>query len=139
VGEPTNSFRKRVYGVDDAWYETLHVVQGGVCAVCRKPNPTRNGEEPQKLGIDHDHRTGTNRGLLCQNCNLILGRIEGRSGCPLEQSQEYLMRFIIYLREHANGVIPFAPVGTEPSEISSAEPDSVARAAIRDYAQGQSQ
>jgi|SRR6266852_1603757 len=116
MGESTNSYRRRVYGVDDEWVETQLMVQGGVCAVCRKPNPSRNGEEHQRLGIDHDHMKGTNRGLLCHNCNLILGRVEGKDGSPLEQSQEYLMRFIIYLREHANGAIPFSPVGQEPSD-----------------------
>lgn len=124
VGESTNSYRKRVYGVDDDWVETQLIVQGGVCAICRRVNPPRKngGEEP--LSIDHDHFSGRTRSLLCTNCNLILGRIEGKSGCQPEQSEDYLLRFIIYLREHANGAIPFSPVGQESSEILPA-PGSV--------------
>ena len=122
-----NSYMQRVYGEDAEWYETQLTIQGGVCAVCRKPNPPRGDNEPKKLGVDHNHSTGTNRGLLCDNCNLILGRVEGKNGSPLEKSQDYLLRFIFYLREHTNGVIPFSPIGVEQSEMLPAEtePDSV--------------
>jgi hypothetical protein len=127
VGESTNSYRKRVYGVDDKWVETQLVVQGEVCAVCRKPNPSRGGEEPKKLGIDHDHYSGRTRGLLCENCNLILGRVEGKSGCPLAESAEYLTRMIIYLREHHFGTaIPFSPIGAgQPEMLPESEPSSL--------------
>jgi Recombination endonuclease VII len=38
--------------------------QGGVCAVCEKPDPEH---------FDHDHETGVVRGMLCFNCNQALG------------------------------------------------------------------
>jgi Recombination endonuclease VII len=38
--------------------------QGGVCAVCEKPDPEH---------VDHDHETGVVRGMLCFNCNQALG------------------------------------------------------------------
>jgi hypothetical protein len=107
-----NSYLKRTYGVTESEYETLQIVQGGLCAVCRRTNPSRNGEEPERLAVDHDHLSGQNRGLLCQNCNRILGFIEGKSGCPVEQSTECLFRFLIYLREHNQGAIPFSPVSS---------------------------
>jgi hypothetical protein len=42
--------------------------QGGGCAICGRP-PT----ESRQLDIDHDHRTGEVRGLVCNPCNQGLG------------------------------------------------------------------
>ena len=40
--------------------------QDGLCAICgRKPRG-------RKLSLDHDHKTGFFRGLLCVNCNFML-------------------------------------------------------------------
>ena len=47
-------------------YDRLIAAQRGVCAICGAPPKTR------RLHIDHDHRTGKVRGLLCQRCNRAL-------------------------------------------------------------------
>lgn len=44
--------------------------QGGVCAICRQPE----GREGRSLSVDHDHDSGVVRGLLCDSCNVGLGR-----------------------------------------------------------------
>ena len=41
--------------------------QQGLCAICSRPF----GDEPYY--VDHDHKTGLIRGLLCNGCNLGLG------------------------------------------------------------------
>lgn len=46
-------------------YDAVLRDQGGVCAICRKP-PKVGG---RRLHIDHDHKTGKVRGLLCARCN----------------------------------------------------------------------
>lgn len=54
--------------VTDEQYDALLVLQEGLCAICRKAPPER-----RRLAVDHDHQTGTVRGLLCSRCNLGLG------------------------------------------------------------------
>jgi len=55
------------YGITADQYEQLLDRQGGRCAICDK-TPTN-----KRLSVDHDHETGEVRGLLCSNCNHLLG------------------------------------------------------------------
>jgi len=48
-------------------YWRLYEMQNGNCAICRKR---------KKLVLDHCHRTGKIRGLLCPNCNTSLGLVK---------------------------------------------------------------
>jgi len=57
--------RKRGLSVEE--YEALMAAQEGRCAICRKDRP---------LDIDHCHRAGHVRGLLCGPCNRALGFFE---------------------------------------------------------------
>lgn len=52
--------------------------QAGVCAICHGPETLIDGYtgKPRPLSVDHDHATGRVRGLLCNKCNTMLGRIE---------------------------------------------------------------
>ena len=60
---------KKKYGITDIQYAELLSAQDGVCAICFK-RPTK-----RRLAVDHDHKTGKIRGLLCYPCNyFILGR-----------------------------------------------------------------
>ena len=45
----------------------------------------------ENLHIDHDHLTKVNRGLLCQNCNLMLGHAKDSIDI-LEKAIEYLKK-----------------------------------------------
>lgn len=56
------------WDLTDVEYDDLLYRQNYCCAICHQP-PT-NGEP---LAIDHDHRTGRIRGLLCPSCNKGLG------------------------------------------------------------------
>ena len=69
----------RRYGITLDDYNALLKKQGGTCAIC-KTAPTL-----KKLFIDHDHKDGRVRGLLCSRCNLLLGYHE----CAKEMVEEF--------------------------------------------------
>lgn len=50
------------YGLLPGEYDKLFQLQGGVCAICKQPRK-------QRLSVDHCHKTGQVRGLLCRLCN----------------------------------------------------------------------
>ncbi len=54
-------------------YERQLDAQGRRCAICGTPPKVR------RLNIDHDHASGTVRGLLCAKCNRGLGWFRDRS------------------------------------------------------------
>jgi hypothetical protein len=52
--------------------------QNYVCEICKKPEISydKRHAKMRKLSIDHCHKTLKNRGLLCNKCNLSLGRMD---------------------------------------------------------------
>jgi hypothetical protein len=65
----------RAAGVDASRYQEMLREQGGVCAICHKPEKHRDGlsGKAKDLAVDHDHNTGAVRALLCSACNTALG------------------------------------------------------------------
>jgi hypothetical protein len=57
------------YGMTGEQWNDLYDRQGGVCAICGKPD----GHRKRRLVVDHCHTTGRVRGLLCISCNAALG------------------------------------------------------------------
>lgn len=69
--------RLKRYGLTPQDYETMLKAQDGKCAICRElPSDRRtvNGRPYVQLDVDHCHATQKVRGLLCYNCNAILGQ-----------------------------------------------------------------
>ncbi len=82
--------RRQGYSTQE--YQALLAGQNGRCAICgvREGHRSSRGLEC-RLAIDHDHRTGSIRGLLCNNCNRGLGRFKD-SVALLESAIRYLKR-----------------------------------------------
>jgi len=82
----------RRHGSSTAQYQMILEAQAGKCAICGsiQGHRSRYGKVC-RLAVDHDHRTGKVRGLLCNNCNRGLGRLQD-SIQVLEAAVRYLKR-----------------------------------------------
>lgn len=71
-----HTLRKK-YGILLEDYERMLQQQSGVCAICKQPEQQHswNTERVSSLAVDHNHKTGRNRGLLCHRCNRVLGAV----------------------------------------------------------------
>lgn len=66
----------RKFGISQSEYSALYESQNGVCAICLNPETaTRNGVV-RALAVDHCHKSGRVRGLLCSNCNTGIGKLK---------------------------------------------------------------
>src|SRR5437870_6973504 len=64
---------KQLYGITLEEYNKLFKIQNGICIICHLPEKRSKYNDVFKLCIDHNHETSKIRGLLCHNCNQILG------------------------------------------------------------------
>jgi len=96
--EAQRAHRYRVLGITHEEYLAILHGQHGACAGCGKhEKPVRAGSGTRGLHLDHDHETGKRRGVLCSNCNQILGRVK--------DSVVHLQALIDYLRAHSTIVL----------------------------------
>lgn len=72
-----NANLRREFGITIEQWEVMYEKQNGLCAICGQPETARhrNGK-PQRLAVDHCHKSMRNRGLLCAKCNHALERVE---------------------------------------------------------------
>jgi hypothetical protein len=78
------------YGITLADYEVLYRAQGGVCKICGSgPHGGPEWARKQWLSVDHRHSTGSIRGLLCDDCNIGIGKFHDAPGL-LEAAAAYL-------------------------------------------------
>jgi hypothetical protein len=65
--------RRRRYGISVEHFEAMMAEQSGACAICRRQLVVAAGRTPATAHVDHDHRTGHIRSLLCNACNTVIG------------------------------------------------------------------
>lgn len=88
-----NQDLKKAFGITLAQYQAMHDAQGGLCAICGKPErATRNGGV-KMLAVDHCHARGHIRQLLCASCNTGLGGF-GDDPLVLRAAAAYLERHV---------------------------------------------
>lgn len=60
------------YGITEEQYSEMFMAQNGRCAMCKSDQPSGTGT----WCIDHCHKSGRVRGILCHTCNTALGHYE---------------------------------------------------------------
>ena len=84
---------KRRYNITPQEYENKLASQDYKCAVCGKDAvDNKRGGKLDPLHIDHCHKTGKLRDLLCHQCNSGLGQFK--------DNIEILQKAMDYLRKH---------------------------------------
>ena len=82
-------------GIKIADYEIYVALFGnakGKCEICEKKLSLENGNTDQPTAhLDHDHKTGKARGILCPNCNYTLGFLETRNRKNMKRTAEYIL------------------------------------------------
>jgi len=79
---------KHRFGLSLNDYERMLKEQNNLCAICGKTELSYN----RKLAVDHDHKTGKVRALLCMKCNHVLGNAN--------DDINVLKNAILYLEKH---------------------------------------
>lgn len=65
------------YGITSEQYKDMLDTQDGVCGACKRPETVidKRTQSPRRLAVDHCHKSGRVRGLLCARCNTASGMI----------------------------------------------------------------
>ena len=77
------------YGITLEDYNQMFADQNGCCDICG----IHQSDTEHRFCVDHNHKTGEVRGLLCRTCNAGLGHFA--------DSTENLAKAIIYLQERS--------------------------------------
>jgi hypothetical protein len=80
IGGSRTYHLKRRYGITVEEFDVMLALQEGLCAICRSA---------PAVHVDHDHRTGGVRALLCFNCNGGLGQFKDDPDV-LREAAEYV-------------------------------------------------
>lgn len=77
---------EQTYEITPEEYDALYKAQGGRCAICRRATG-----RARRLAVDHNHKTGEVRGLLCKPCNSYgIGMFARDEPEVLDRAADYL-------------------------------------------------
>ena len=80
---------RQKYSLSLEEYQKLLDEQHSCCRLCGKPS----WECRRRLVVDHDHKTGKVRGLLCTTCNILVGFIEKKGREAVDAAFEYVKHY----------------------------------------------
>ena len=79
---------KSSFGISVDQYNDILLLQDNKCAICGRTEEL----DGKNFAVDHDHKTGKMRGILCKRCNLLLGKFENSTG-NMEGAISYLQKY----------------------------------------------
>lgn len=82
---------KATFGITPEQYDQMHRQQNGRCAICGHAEDSQRFNRKKVLDLDHCHRTGKVRALLCGRCNIGLGAFSDDPAL-LRAAADYLER-----------------------------------------------
>lgn len=82
---------KALYGLELEQYKGILEKQAYKCSICSKDHLP--SAKKGRLAVDHNHKTGRVRGLLCMACNSGIGHFK--------DSPEILEKAVAYLKKHS--------------------------------------
>jgi hypothetical protein len=88
---------KERYNITREQYDKMLKSQNGLCAICLKPEKAsaKNGTV-WELAVDHCHKTGQVRGLLCNKCNRAIGYLDDNRFLAERATKYLLLRNRVY-------------------------------------------
>lgn len=101
-------------------FDVMLAEQDGKCGICARPFTFNRRHDAL---VDHDHRTGKVRGLLCNSCNTGLGKM-GDSIVGLERAIAYLRRAEVDLeRDSVANQVDRLPPGRYTAVATAQDPE----------------
>lgn len=88
--------RQKIHNVSFDQYNEMLLAQNMSCAICER----HQSSFKRTLAVDHDHKTGEIRGLLCHSCNTAIGSLKD-DYLLVDKASAYLRRSKIKLVEEA--------------------------------------
>jgi hypothetical protein len=79
------------FGITIDHYQALLDQQGGKCAICNGVEQVASNGISRLMAVDHNHDTGSIRGILCTNCNRAIGLLHD-DPVILQKAIAYLTR-----------------------------------------------
>ena len=78
------------YGITTEQYNDMFSKQGKVCAICGSANSGYGNTKC--MPVDHDHKTGKVRAIICRPCNVTLGEVKDNPDL-LRRLADYLEKY----------------------------------------------
>lgn len=85
---------KANFGITIEDFRRMEAEQHGVCGICGKKETRKRRGSVARLSVDHHHKKGYIRGLLCTRCNTAIGLFK--------DDPDLLRKAIRYIEKHGH-------------------------------------
>jgi hypothetical protein len=86
------------YNLTEEQYKQMLINQAGCCAICGTDKPTGKWKV---FAVDHNHKTGKVRELLCNECNRGIGLLKDNAEL-LQKAADYILKHNVKTKEEKN-------------------------------------